>query len=335
MTSASAPRFFQAYVVDREPAGGLRAGLLRRDIRELGTSGVLLRVCYSSLNYKDALAAQAAPGIVKTLPHVPGIDACGYVVGEEAAGPMLVTGYGLGTEIWGGYGDYVRLPAEWLLPIPAGLSPRDSMILGTAGLTAALSVTALLDAGLDPGRGEVLVTGATGGVGMLAVMLLAHLGFRVVAQTRKPEAASVLTARGAAAVVTAERDGQGPVKPLHKIRWAGAIDTVGGPILAQVLREVGYGGTVATCGMVAGTDFTSSVFPFILRAARLIGIDSVQCPRALRETLWARLATVWRLPDLALIAPPLHREGLTTALAALRRGERMGRTLVIVGGDGA
>ncbi len=319
-----------AYVVDRDGRGGLVAGLGRRDVRELTSPGVLMRVQYSSLNYKDALAARGDPGIVKRFPHVPGIDAAGVLADDPAAGPVLVTGYGLGTEVWGGFGDYVRVPEDWLVPIPDGLSVRDSMILGTAGLTAALSVDALLQAGLDPAAGEVLVTGATGGVGSLAVMLLARLGFSVVALTRKPAAEAYLQGLGAARVQVA-RSAPAPAKALHKAQWAGAIDTVGGETLAFVLKGVGYGGAVAACGMAGGADFPGSVYPFILRGVRLFGIDSVQCPHAVREDLWRRLAGPWRPARLADIERVVDRRDLDTAIAALLDGERTGRTLVRVG----
>ncbi len=323
---------FDAYVVDQDARGVITAGLARRDLRELGSSGTLIRVQYSSLNYKDALAVRGEPGIVKRFPHVPGIDAAGFLADDPAAGPVLVTGYGLGTELWGGYGDYVRVPDDWIVPVPAGLSPREAMVLGTAGFTAALSVDALLQAGLDPGRGEILVTGATGGVGSIAIMLLAKLGFTVAAATRKPAEEAYLRRLGASRIAGALADAKVPDKALHKARWAGAIDTVGGEVLAEVLKEVGYGGAVATCGMAAGTRFQGSVFPFILRGVRLLGIDSVQCPRAVRERLWARLAASWKLPDLAQIERVVDRRGLGPAVTALLQGGRTGRTLVVVDG---
>ena len=322
---------FRAYVVSRDPRGGLVRELATRSLEDLGTVGTLMRVQFSSLNYKDALAAQGDPGIVKSLPHVPGIDAAGTIVGEEqTAGPVLVTGFGLGTEVWGGYGDYVRVPRTWILPIPPGLNAEESMVLGTAGFTAALAIDALLNHNVDPRNGEVFVTGATGGVGSIAIMLLSQLGFRVVAATRKPKEEAYLLALGATRVMDGTVIPGGSEKPLHKARWQAAIDTVGGAVLAHTLKEVGYGGTVATCGMVGGTQLQSSVFPFILRGVKLLGIDSVLCPMAVRADIWQRLATIWRPRDFALLHRSISRCDLDPAIQALLQGNHTRRTLVRV-----
>lgn len=302
------------------------------DLADLGSEGVLLRVQFSGLNYKDALALRGDASLVKAFPHVPGIDATGLLVGEGGieGPPVLVTGFGLGTQLWGGYGDYVRVPPEWVLPLPLGLTPKESMVLGTAGLTAALAVEALLAQGARPGEKPVLVTGATGGVGSIAVMVLSQLGFSVTAATRRLVEREYLLALGAADVVDLLAESQGAEKGLHKARWGAVVDTVGGAALAQALKGVTYGGTVAACGMAAGTSFQASVFPFILRGVRLVGIDSVFCPRETREQLWGRLAGPWKPRDFALLHKTLVRRDLDNAATELLAGRHRGRSLVIV-----
>ncbi len=323
-------RPFVAYVVDRDKDGGLVHGLVERPLSDLGSEGLLVQVQFSSLNYKDALAARGNPALIKTWPHVPGIDAAGLVVGEEDAGPVLLTGFGLGVEVWGGFGNYVRVPRAWVLPVPKGLTVSESMILGTAGLTAALAIQALLDGGIDPGKGEVLVTGATGGVGSITVMLLSQLGFRVAAWTRKTEEEPYLLALGAARVLSPEGESQGSQRALHTPRWQAAVDTVGGVVLADVLKAITYGGAVAACGMAGGTELPSSVFPFILRGVRLLGIDSVQCPMAVREKMWQRLAGDLRPRDFALLHRSLSRGELDPAIDAMLQGRHTRRALVRV-----
>lgn len=320
---------FTAYVVAAEERGRFAGALATRDLEDLGSDGILVRVQYSSLNYKDALVARGLGAIVKTWPHVPGIDAAGTVVGSDRdAEKVLVTGFGLGTEVWGGFGDYIRVPPAWLVPLPLGLTAQESMILGTAGFTAGLALDALLRHGIDVKKGEVLVTGATGGVGSIAVMLLAQLGFEVVASTRKRSEEAYLQALGAKGIV--EGGVSEDARPLHKGRWQAVIDTVGGPVLAQTLKSVAYGGAVATCGMVAGSVFQSSVFPFILRGVSLLGIDSVLCPMATRLAIWARLASVWKPQDFGLLHQSIARQDLNAAIQALLEGRHRRRTLVCI-----
>ncbi len=318
---------FQAYLVSRDPSGAITRALLARPLADLGSAGVLVRVHYSSLNYKDALAATGHPGIVKAWPHVPGIDAAGTLA-DDPGQPVLLTGFGLGTEVWGGFGDYVRVPHDWVLPLPAGLTMAESMVLGTAGLTAALAVDALITADIRPDRGTVLVTGATGGVGSLSVLLLSQLGFAVVAATRQPEQAPYLKALGAQEVVIAEDHDDG--KALHTPRWQAAIDTVGGRVLTWVVKGIAYGGAVAACGMAGGGEWQATVFPFILRGVRLFGIDSVWCPRSRRAALWQRLAGPWRPRNFEILQTVITRAELDRAIANLLQGRHTGRTLVRV-----
>lgn len=299
-----------------------------------GTDSVLIEVEYSSLNYKDALASQGHPGVVSKLPHVPGIDCAGKVV-ESASNnyrpgqQVLVTGYGLGSESWGGYSRFVRVPAEWVVPLPPGLTTRSAMVLGTAGFTAAQSVLALLQHGIEPGDGPVLVSGATGGVGILAVALLAKQGYEVAAVTGKADQHAMLKQLGAKEVLT--RDDITPKKPspLQKARWAGVIDTVGGAMLVNLLAQTHYRGCVTACGLVAGPDLATTVYPFILRGITLCGIDSAKCPRGPREEVWQFLSgdTAIELPEELIIT--VHLDELGDRIEQMLNGQVVGRTLVV------
>jgi acrylyl-CoA reductase (NADPH) len=267
---------------------------------------------------------------------VPGVDAAGTVA--ESGSPkfqpgqqVLVTGYGLGDERWGGYAAVIRVPAEWVVPLPAGLSLRESMIYGTAGFTAAQCLDALLHNGIEPERGEVVVTGATGGVGSLAVGLLAKAGFKVVAVTGKGDAAEYLKRLGATRIAARDEvDDQGG-KPLLAARWAGAVDTVGGNMLATILRQTQLGGCVTACGLVAGTDLALTVYPFILRGVTLAGIDSAHCPMPKRQSLWQRLATDWKLDALDQIAREVPLSDINGPIQEILHGRIMGRVVVQVG----
>jgi putative YhdH/YhfP family quinone oxidoreductase len=316
----------------------------KQEVMELPLDGlppgeVLLKVEYSSLNYKDALSATGNRGVTKKYPHTPGIDAAGTVV--ESAAPeiapgtdAIVTGYDLGMNTPGGWGEYVRVPAGWVVPLPEGLGLRESMALGTAGLTAGLSVLKLLDHGATPADGEVLVTGATGGVGSLAVAVLAKLGFAVTALSGKPAAASLLRPLGARNVLPRDGIGTPPDRPLVSARFAHAVDTVGGEVLAHALKAIKYGGGVACCGMVASHELTTSVFPFILRGVSLFGIDSAQCPMETRVEVWRRFSGEWKLPVLDGITREIGLEDLEGAIQGMLAGKARGRTVVRVGGEG-
>lgn len=277
-----------------ENAAGIGCQLEAVPTPEPGEGDVLIRAEFSSVNYKDALAATGAGRIMKRLPLTGGIDVAGRVAASRdgrfrEGDAVLVTGYGLGVETDGGYAEYVRVPADWAVPLPAGLTAYQAMALGTAGFTAGLAVQRLEENGLRPDGGPVVVTGATGGVGSLAIDMLAGRGYEVVAVSGKADRAGYLRGLGAARVLDRKTLEMG-ARPLEKSQWAGAVDTLGGDMLAWLTRTMAYRGAIAACGLAAGTDLHTTVMPFILRGVSLLGIDSVQCPMAQRLQVWARLA---------------------------------------------
>ena len=325
---------FPAYVVRKDGQGQVYSGIEQLDLDQLPDADVLVRVQHSSLNYKDALAASGHPGVVQTFPHVPGVDAAGTVV-EDVTGSfspgseVIVTGYDLGGAHWGGYAEYIRVPVGWLVPLPAGLSLEESMILGTAGFTAAQSVQALIHHAVGPQSGPVVVTGASGGVGCLSVAILARLGYEVVAVTGKPDAHDFLRQLGAAHVIGRDEVTDDGRKPLLAERWAGGVDTVGGAVLTNLLRSTQHRGCVTACGLVAGTDLPLSVYPFILRGVTLAGIDSAQCPMASRREIWTKLAGEWKPDDLASLATRIDLSQLDEKIADILAGAIRGRVVVV------
>ena len=324
---------FNAMIVEEsEPRKFIREVRSRR-IDDLPAGDLLIKVHYSSLNYKDALSATGRPGVTRHYPHTPGIDAAGIVVecADETFSPgdsVIVTGYDLGMDTAGGYGQYIRIPSVWALPLPTGLSLRESMILGTAGFTAGLSVHKLIQNGLQPGDGDILVTGATGGVGSIAVAILARAGYRVVAATGKAAESDFLQGLGAAELIDRELLLVGAERPLMKERWAGVVDVVGGATLATAIKSTHYGGTVTCCGLVGSADLSVSVFPFILRGVSLLGIDSVQCPRRLREVVWGKLAGEWKPADLEATATECSLQSLEEHIQKILCGRVRGRVVV-------
>ncbi len=324
---------FLCLMVRREAGGEISAGVETLAIADLPPGEVLIEVVCSSLNYKDALACQAHPGVVRKVPHVPGIDCAGRVVEStspdfEPGDPVLVTGYELGTTHWGGYAEFVRVPAEWAVALPTGFSLEAAMAYGTAGFTAAQCVAAIEHHGVGPDAGEVVVTGASGGVGSLSVAILAKLGYEVTAITGKPEQAKMLEALGASTVLPREALNDTSEKPLLKARWVAAVDTVGGNTLATLLRSIKHRGCVAACGLAGGHDLAMTVYPFILRGVTLAGIDSAQCPRASRLKIWQRLATDWRVEDAEKLARKIPLSEVPGVAAAMLAGKTFGRTLV-------
>lgn len=322
---------FKAMIVEEQPEKQFTRRIGDRAISDLPAGDVLIKVLYSSLNYKDALSATGNPGVTRKFPHTPGIDAAGTVV-EDSSGAfrpgaqVVVTGWDLGMNTAGGYGEYIRVPADWVIALPAGLSLRDSMILGTAGLTAGLCLHALAGQ-VPPAAGEILVTGATGGVGSIAVAILAKAGYQVVAVTGKAEQAGFLKNLGAAEVISRESVLENSNRPMMKERWAGAVDVVGGEMLAAVLKSTRYGGIVTCCGLVGSPELPVNVFPFILRGVSLLGIDSVQCPTDTRLAVWEKLATSWKV-DLEALVCEVPLENLEESLMAILKGGVRGRVLV-------
>jgi putative YhdH/YhfP family quinone oxidoreductase len=293
----------------------------------------VIRVAYSSLNYKDALAATGHPGVSRSFPHVPGIDAAGTIV-ESASSDfrpgdkVVVTSYELGVERWGGWAELVRLPASWVFPLPDGLTLEESMILGTAGLTAGLCVKALQHHEVTPDAGEVVVTGATGGVGSLAVKLLARLGYAVVAVSGKTEKHPWLTQMGAARVVEREEMTDPSRRPLLSARFAGAVDTVGGSMLTSLLRRMRQEGCVAACGLAGGAELQMTVYPFILRGVTLAGIDSAWCPRLRRQEIWDRLTGPWSLEGLQCVCTEISLPQISDYVPKILAGNVSGRVVI-------
>lgn len=311
-------------MVRESAVGEFTRAIDTRSVNDLPPGDVLIRVEYSSLNYKDALSASGNKGVTRRYPHTPGIDAAGHVAetGEE----VIVTGYELGTNRPGGFGQYLRVAQECVVPRPANLTLRECMIFGTAGFTAAQSIQRLRDHGIT--HGEVLVTGATGGVGCTAVAILSHLGYRVVAVTGKSEAAEWLKSIGASAVIGREAVTDPTGKPLLKGRWAAVVETVGGSVLSAVIRSTNYRGIVTCCGNVGGAELPLSVYPFILRGVTLAGIDSAQCPMPHRQKMWEKLAGDWKPATLETLARECSLDQLSGEIDRTLAGRQCGRVVV-------
>jgi len=324
---------FKALLVEQPEPKTFTRTIVTRSLDDLPEGELVIRVAWSSLNFKDALSATGHPGVTRGFPHTPGIDAAGTVVSDASGrfapgAEVLVTGFDLGMETDGGFGQLIRIPAAWAVPLPAGLSARESMIYGTAGFTAALSVWKMAGNGVAPDHGDILVTGATGGVGSVAVAILAKAGYRVVASSGKATEKAFLEKLGAAEVIAREAVLEGAERPMMKERWAGVIDCVGGDTLAAAVKSTRYGGTVTCCGLVGSIDLNVNVYPFILRGVSLLGIDSVQCPMAPRLKVWEKLAGDWKVPQLEELASECGLAELEEKISAILQGQLKGRTIV-------
>jgi putative YhdH/YhfP family quinone oxidoreductase len=326
---------FKALLVEKSDDGFTRS-IVNRELSDLPDGDVLIEVAYSSLNYKDGLSATGNPGVTRNFPHTPGIDAAGKVVesSDSAFSPgdeVIVIGFDLGMNTPGGFGERIRVPADWVVAMPQGLTTESSMVLGTAGFTAALCVDKLENAGMTPQSGPVLVTGATGGVGSVAVMLLARLGYEVTAVTGKAEQHPFLKQIGAADIISRDDAREGSQRPMLAETWGGVVDTVGGEILFNAVKGLRYGCSLAACGLVDSPAIPASVLPFILRHVNLLGVDSVQLPLAEKQRIWNRLASKWQLPELDSLKKTLSLDTVSDAIDDILAGRMVGRGLLVHG----
>jgi len=324
---------FQALVVSENENGGYQRSLQWKKLEDLPEDEVIIKVEYSSLNYKDALSASGNRGVTRRYPHTPGIDAAGRIhssnVDRFSSGDMvLCMGYDLGMNTPGGFGGYISVPSSWVMALPESLTPLEAMQVGTAGFTAAQCVHRLLELGVRTEKGPVLVTGATGGVGSIAVRLLAAQGFEVVTVTGKSDQHPFLHEIGAAKVIDRRKFLAGADKLLLRERWAGVVDTVGGDFLATAIKGTRYDGVVTCCGNAASGDLPLSVYPFILRGIILAGIDSAQCSMARRKAIWEKLSGLWRLPDLASMCRTVTLDLLNPEIDRMLAGGARGRIVV-------
>jgi putative YhdH/YhfP family quinone oxidoreductase len=327
---------FRALRVRADETGTFVRQIVERQIDELPAGDVLIQVQYAALNYKDALSATGNKGVTRNYPHTPGIDGAGTVVESKvsqfkAGDPVLVTSYDLGMNTDGAFAEYIRVPAAWVVPLPEGLSPKEAMIIGTAGLTAGIGLYKMEKMGQHPDQGPLVVSGATGGVGSMAVGMLAKAGYTVIASTGKAEAADYLKGLGASEVVDRAFIDDDSGRPLLRPKWAGAIDTVGGNTLATLLKGCQRGGSVAACGLVGSSSLSTSVFPFILNGINLLGIDSATFPMAERRQIWQKLAGSWRVPDLDRLATICSLAELDAHIDAILQGALKGRVVVDMG----
>jgi len=324
---------FRGLLTERAADGRTVSSVVQLTDTQLPDGAVTVDIDWAGFNYKDALCLTGRGGLVRTYPHVAGVDFAGTVRASAdpryATGDLVVlTGWRVGETQWGGYAERARVNADWLVPLPRGLSPRHAMILGTAGLTAMLAIDRLEAAGMKPAAGEVLVTGAAGGVGSIAVSLLATLGYRVVALSGRPEHAATLKALGATEVLDRATFLAEPDKPLESARYAAAIDTVGGTVLGKLLKQIAYDGAVAAIGNAAGITLETTVLPFILRGVSLIGIDSVMQPYARRITAWERLTALFDFATYADLVEEIDLEELPRAAERILAGQVKGRIIV-------
>ncbi len=325
---------FRALRLD-ETDGRISVSIAEVDDNALPEGDVTVAVDYSNLNYKDGMVVNGLGKLVRTYPHIPGIDLAGTV--EDSSNPrfkpgdkVLLTGWHVGERHWGGYAEKARVKGEWLTPIPEGMSTFDAMAVGTAGFTAMLAILALEEHGLTTGSGDVLITGASGGVGSVAMAILANCGYRPVALTGRTHEADYLTGLGAVEIVSRESFLEGDPRPLEAERWAGCVDAVGGAVLSRVLAQLSYGASVAAVGLAGGPKFETTVMPFLLRGVNLLGIDSVLCPAERRERAWQRIAKDLPMDKLRAMAQTAPLSDVPSLASAILKGDVRGRMVIDV-----
>ena len=324
---------FKKFVVYEEPKGSFVAKIEEDNTDNLPDGDVLIKVHYSSLNYKDALSTRGHKGITRNYPHTPGIDAAGTVVQSQSPGikegdEVVVTGYDLGMNTSGGFGGFIRVPAEWVVPLPKGLSLKESMILGTAGFTVGLCLYEFQRRDLYPPAGPILVTGASGGVGSIAVSILSNLGYEVTASTGKSEQSEFLKMLGASVIIPRITSSDNPDKPLLPKKWKGVIDNVGGDTLNYCIKTTDFWGTIAVVGLVSSDKLNTTVYPFLLRGVGMVGIDSADRPFELRKSIWNNLANEWKPDNLDKISKEISLNDLSVEINKIFEGKQVGRTIL-------
>lgn len=326
---------FQAFMVEKTDDHFI-AGIKTITVNDLPQGDVVIKVCFSSVNYKDGLASIPKGKIVRSYPFIPGIDLAGVVVSSQDSrfhegDEVIATSYEIGVSHYGGFSEYARIPGDWVVPLPEGLTLKEAMVYGTAGFTAALSVYRLEENGLAPEKGKVLVTGATGGVGSIATAILAKRGYHVVASTGKESEHAYLKEIGAKEILHREEIFGEKIKPLDNQLWAGAVDPVGGKTLSAILSKMIYNGSVAVSGLTGGSEVSTTVFPFILRGINLLGIDSVNCPMETRKVIWQKMANDFKPVGLLdTIKKEVNLNELPQSLSLILNGEMRGRTIVVI-----
>ena len=327
------PEEFKALVIRETGDKEFVRSVETKTIGDLPEGDVVVQVLFSSLNYKDVLSATGNRGVTRNYPHTPGIDAVGIVADstDDAFTPgdkVIVTSYDLGMNTSGGFGQYIRVPSGWVVPQPPDLTAREAMVFGTAGFTAAMSVWELVENGMTPQDGVILVSGATGGVGSIAMSILSKLGYTVTAVNGVVDETEYLKRIGAAEVISIEDAADTSGRPLLKAQWAGAVDTVGGEILATAVKSTNFRGIVTCCGNVASPDLPLSVYPFILRGVQLIGIDSQNCPMPIRKKIWEKIASDWKIDWLEDITTEAAFAELDDRIERMLQGKHVGRTII-------